>query len=62
MTTRKPRPAISPLIEELPTEQLQLMPVSADRKTPARVYQNWAAQTKLPVSRSLPDREKITIH
>jgi hypothetical protein len=62
MTTRKPKPAISPLIETQPTEQLQLMPVSADRKTPARGYQNWPAQIELPVSRSLPNRGKTTIH
>jgi hypothetical protein len=62
MITRKPKPAISPLIEEQPSEQLQLMPVSADRKTPARGYQDWPAQTELPVSRSLPNRGRITIH
>jgi hypothetical protein len=62
MTTRKPKPAISPLIEAQSTEQLQLMPVSADRKTPARGYQNWPAQTELPASCSLPNRGKTTIH
>jgi hypothetical protein len=62
MTTRKPKPANSPLIEEQPIEQLQLMPVGADPKTPARRYQNWPAQTELPVSFSLPNRGKTTIH
>ena len=62
MTTRKPKPAISPLIEELPTEQLQLMPVSADRKTPARGYQNWRPRTEPPASFSLPNRGNATIH
>jgi hypothetical protein len=62
MTTRKPKPAISPLFEEWPTEQLQLMPVSADRKTPARGNQNWPAQAELPRIRSLPNRGKITLH
>jgi hypothetical protein len=62
MTTRKPKPPTSPLIEEQPTEQLQLMPVSADRKTPARGYQSWPNQAQLPVSGSLPNRGKTTIH
>ena len=62
MTTRKPKPGISPVIEELLTEQLRLMPVGADRKTPARGYQSWPAQTELPLRCSLPNRGKTTIH
>ena len=62
MTTRKPKPAISPVIEELLTEQLRPMPVGADRKAPARGYQNWPAPTGLPVRCLLPNRGKTTIH
>jgi hypothetical protein len=35
MTTRKPKPTFSPLIE-WPTEQLQWMPVTVEHKAPAR--------------------------
>jgi hypothetical protein len=61
MTTRKPKPTISPLIE-LPTEQLQLVAVTVEHKAPARAGQNWQAETELPVARSLPLRAKITLH
>ena len=45
MTTRKPKPTISPL--EWPTEQLQLVPVTVEHHAPARAGQTilaeWAA-------------------
>jgi hypothetical protein len=40
MTTRKPKPTFSPLIE-WPTEQLQWMPVTVEHKAPAGKTQ-WA--------------------
>ena len=61
MTTRKPKPPFSPLIE-LPTEQLQLVAVTVEHKPPARTGQNWQAETELPVGGSLPHRGKITLH
>jgi hypothetical protein len=61
MTTRKPKPkpAYSPLIE-WPTEQLQLVPVTIERKQPTRAAQPWL-DTELPPARSLP-QGRITVH
>ena len=61
MTTRKPKPTLSPLIE-LPTEQLQLMPVTFEHKATARAGQNRQARTEVPVGSSLPLPGKITLH
>ena len=63
MTTRKlkPKPAYSPLIE-WPTEQLQLVPITVERETPACEGQLWQVQTELPVARPLRRRSKITLH
>jgi hypothetical protein len=63
MATRKlkPKPAYSPLIE-WPTEQLQLVPITVERKTPASGGQLWQVQTELPVARSSRRRSKITLH
>src|SRR5258707_240442 len=55
MTTRKPKPTISPLFE-LPIEQLQLATVTVEHKVPARAGQIWRAETELPVDRSLTNR------
>jgi hypothetical protein len=61
MTTRKPKPTFSALIE-LPTEQLQLVAANVEHKAPARAAQNWQAESELPVALSLPRRGKITLH
>jgi hypothetical protein len=60
MTTRKPKPkpAYPPLIE-FPTEQLQLVPVTVEHKSPAHAGQNWQADTDLP---SFPHPGRITYH
>lgn len=64
MTTRKPKPAPSPLIEliELSTEQLQLMPVTVEHKAPPRPGRSWERGTEVLVLRSLPQRGKNTLH
>jgi hypothetical protein len=42
MTTRKPKPTFSPLIE-WPTEQLQWVPITVEHKVPARAAETqWA--------------------
>jgi hypothetical protein len=58
---RKSRPTYSPLIE-WPTEQLQLVPVTTERKTPIGASASWLVETALPVARSLNHRGKITLH
>jgi hypothetical protein len=62
MTTRKPKPTPSPLIEliELSTEQLQLVAVTAEPKAPPRRI--WGTGTEVPVLRVLPRRGKSTLH
>lgn len=62
MTTRKPKPTISPLFELPIEQQLQLATVTVEHKVPARAGQNWRAETELPVDRSLTNRGKITLH
>lgn len=64
MTTRKPKPTPSPLIEmiELSTEQLQLVAVTAEPKAPPRAGQIWDTGTEVPVLRVLPRRGKSTLH
>jgi hypothetical protein len=61
MTTRKPKPkpAYSPLIE-LPTERLQLVPVTIEHKPSTRAALPWTVDTEL-WSGSLP-RGQITFH
>ena len=60
MTTRKPKPTPSPLIEliELSTEQLQLVTVTAEPKSAPRAVRG----TQVPVLRTLPARGKNTLH
>jgi hypothetical protein len=61
MTTRKPKPACSPLIE-WPTEELQLLEVTVDHqeeRTRAEIRQ---IEAELLVAESLPQRGKITLH
>jgi hypothetical protein len=59
MTTRKlkPKPAYSP---DRPTEQLQLVSVTIERKQPTRAAQAWL-DTELPPASSLP-QGRITPH
>jgi hypothetical protein len=61
MTTRKPKPTYSPLIE-WPTEKLQLVAVTVDHKVPPRTAVTRLVETELTVLRSLPERGMITIH
>jgi hypothetical protein len=63
MTTRKrkSKPTYSPLIE-WPTEQLQLVPVAVERKTPTGARASWPVETELPVAQSLNHRGKITLY
>jgi hypothetical protein len=61
MTTRKPKPTYSPLIE-WPTEKLQLVAVTVDHKVPPRTAETRLVETELTVLRSLPERGMITIH
>jgi hypothetical protein len=61
MTTRKPKPTYSRLIELL-TEQLQLAPVIVEHKTPSRAGQPWQAEAEPPVARPLADRGNNTLH
>jgi hypothetical protein len=56
MTTRKPKPIYPPLLE-FPTEQLQRVPVTVERKAPAHASQQ--AEADRPSS---PHRDKITLH
>jgi hypothetical protein len=60
MTTRKPKPTLSPTTE-LPAEKLQLVTVTVEHKAPARGGQNWQA-TEPPVGRSSLRRGNITLH
>jgi hypothetical protein len=59
MTTRKPKPTHSPLIE-WPTEELPLVAVIVDEKEPARAAESGPVETEL--ERSLLQRGKITLH
>jgi hypothetical protein len=61
MTTRKPKPTLSPLIELL-TEKLQLVAVTVEHKTPARAGWTWQAETEASGERSLPQRDKVVLH
>ena len=61
MTTRKSKPTVSPPIE-WPTEQLQLIPVSVERKAPARGAQARPVETGLPAARPWLRRAKTTLH
>jgi hypothetical protein len=58
---RKSKPTYSPLIE-WPTEQLQLVPGTVERKTPIGASASWLVETGLPVTRLLNHRGKITLH
>jgi len=58
MTTRRPKPTISPLFE-LPIEQLQLATVTVEPKAAAHAGQARRALKGLP---SFPHQGKITIH
>ena len=60
MITRK-RKLILPSLES-PTERLQLVAATVEYKPPAPASQVWRADAKLPVTRSLPPRGKITLH
>jgi hypothetical protein len=60
MTTRKQKPTFPTLIE-LPAEQLQLVTVTVDAKTPARGRQTRQVR-ELPATRALPRRGKVTLH
>jgi hypothetical protein len=59
MTTRKPKPTFSPLIE-WPTEQLQPVAVSVEHKVPART--GGTRQIEKQLSRALPQLGKVTVH
>ncbi len=59
---RKSKPTYSPLIE-WPTEQLQLVPDTVERKTPPiGASASWLVETELPVARSLNHRGNIGLH
>jgi hypothetical protein len=60
MTTRKHKLDFPPL--ECPTERLQLVPVTVEHKPSARAGRSWQADARLPVTRTLPPRGKITLH
>jgi hypothetical protein len=57
----KSKPTYSPLIE-WPTEQLRLVPVTAERKTLIGTSAPWLVETELPVARSLNCQGGITLH
>jgi hypothetical protein len=61
MTTRKPKPTLTPLIELL-TEKLQLVAVTVEHKVPARAGWTWQGETETPAERSLPKRDKVVLH
>jgi hypothetical protein len=61
MTTRKPKPTLSPQIEPL-TEKLQLVVVTAKHTAPVRGNLTWQAEPASPAERSLPQRDKIVLH
>jgi hypothetical protein len=61
MTTRKPKPTLTPLIELL-TEKLQLVAVTVEHKVPARGGWTWQGETETPAERSLPKRDKVVLH
>lgn len=64
MTSRKRKstPTYSPLIE-WPTQQLQLVPDTVERKTPPiGADASWLVETELPVARSLNHRGKTMLH
>ena len=61
MTTRKPKPTLTPLIELL-TEKLQLVAVTGEHKVPARAGWTWQGETETPTERSLPKRDKVVLH
>jgi hypothetical protein len=58
---RKSRPTHSPLIE-WPTEQLQLVAVTVERKTAFGASASRLVEAQLPVARSLNHRGKKTLH
>ena len=61
MTTRKPKPTLTPLIELL-TEKLQLVAVTVEHKVPPRAGWTWQGETETPAERSLPKRDKVVLH
>jgi hypothetical protein len=61
MTTRKPKPTLSPQIEWL-TEKLQLVAVTAEHKAPAHAGWTWQAETEPSAQSSLPKGGKIVLH
>jgi hypothetical protein len=61
MTTRKPKPTLTPLIELL-TEKLQLVAVTVEHKVPAHSGWTWQGETETPAERSLPKRDKVVLH
>ena len=61
MTTRKPKPTLTPLIELL-TEKLQLVAVTVEHKVPARAGYTWQGETQMPAEGSLPKRGKVVLH
>ena len=61
MTTRKPKPTLTPLIELL-TEKLQLVTVTVEHKVPARAGYTWQGETQMPAEKSLPERDKVVLH
>ena len=60
MTSRKPKPSVSPLTEWL-SEELKLLTVTSQRRTPPRAGQIWKVEEP-PADKSLPARAKITLH
>jgi len=60
MTARRHKLNSSPL--ESPTEQLLLVAVTVEHKPSARAGQIWQAGARLPATRSLPPRGRITLH
>jgi hypothetical protein len=61
MTTRKPKPTLTPLIE-LPTEKLQLVTVTVEHKVQFRAGWTWRGETETPAERSLPKPDKVVLH
>jgi hypothetical protein len=60
MTTRKPKPTLTSMIE-LPAEELRLATVTVEQKVPARGDQIRQA-TELSEGPSLHRRGKVTLH
>lgn len=61
MTTRKPKPSLTPLIELL-TEKLQLVTVTVEHKVPVRGGYTWQGETQMQAERSLPRHDKVVLH